>query len=478
MYRVMIVDDEEPVIDSFSFIINKYVTDFTLIHKARSGREAIELIKKSTPDLVFMDIQMPGLNGIDTIRELKPLFPDIIFILATAYERFDIAQKAIKLGVFNYLVKPVSKNRILEELEKAKKYLDDKNISKTNHLEDAQYIALKKEEIKSEFLQKFVWKSPTTEEWDDFCNMFLVKSEKAMIYLLGGVVNGGTIIDKIQFKYNCFTANLGGKLLFLFPDNISLGKLDNYLSKILTELSLNNVTLGRGKLYHYSELTKSYMEAMEPFYKNIDLDNKFAVHRDILNSDRKVGKKLFEKYWTDIFYLNDFTIAKGKMVALFTLLTVDFDRHLLVEFNFNLDIAESIIPLTDMATWREWANSSIDKIFNIIESKSRNVYPDILKLALNYISENYGNQIQLTVVAEHCLVSSSYLSRIFSEHMGITFVDYLNKFRIDQSLRLLKEKTLTIKEIGFRVGFQDPNYYSRIFRKYMGFSPSSIDKRS
>ena len=123
MYRVVIVDDEEPVLDSFGYIFGKYINDFILCGKARSGTEAVKEIKDKNPDVVFMDIQMPGMDGIEAIRQLRPLFPQVIFILATAYERFDIAQKAIPLGVFSYLVKPVSRAKILEELEKVKKEL-------------------------------------------------------------------------------------------------------------------------------------------------------------------------------------------------------------------------------------------------------------------------------------------------------------------------------------------------------------------
>ncbi len=118
MYQVMIVDDEEPVLDSFAYILEKDVTDFALCGKARSGIEAVNMIQKLSPDLVFMDIQMPGIDGLEAIRQVRQLVPNTIFILATAYERFDIAQKAIPLGVFSYMVKPVSRKMLLDELIK------------------------------------------------------------------------------------------------------------------------------------------------------------------------------------------------------------------------------------------------------------------------------------------------------------------------------------------------------------------------
>ena len=109
MFRVLIVDDEEPVLDSLAYLLETHCSDFPLAGKARSGYEAIRLMHELRPDVVFMDINIPGIDGMEVIAEVHPAFPETVFILSTAYERFDIAQRAIPLGIFAYLVKPVSK---------------------------------------------------------------------------------------------------------------------------------------------------------------------------------------------------------------------------------------------------------------------------------------------------------------------------------------------------------------------------------
>jgi len=490
----MIVDDEEPVLDSFSFIFNKYVSDFTLCGKARSGSEAIKEIKEKTPDLVFMDIQMPGIDGIETIRQLRPLFPDMIFILATAYERFDIAQKAIHLGVFSYLVKPVSRNKILEELEKVKKFLDERRLESENLRSEEQFLEKTRSEMKKKFLSSLIWKNPEEDKWNDFCHVFSISSDRAAVYLIGGISNIAEdlrediyceITRNIQYKFNCLTTDLGDKLLLLFPEQRQLTDLENKFRTVLSDWSQYNPILGAGGVYHFSEMTKSFSEAFQPFSDAEDEENKrnkeqrriLSVFKGILTSERNKGEDLFKDFWIDKFKMDSFDVAKGKMVALFTLLLQDMDNHILIQSNFNIDPAEEIMPLETIEEWQDWAANSMKELFNLLEMQKSHTYPKPLKKALSYIAENYNHQLQLTSVAEDCLVTGSYLSRLFSEHLDTKFIDYVNRYRINQAVILLRDKNISIKEASFLVGYQDPNYFSRIFRKFMGVSPSDLEKR-
>lgn len=496
MYRVVIVDDEEPVLDSFSFIFKKYVSDFTLCGKARSGTEAVKVIREENPDLVFMDIQMPGIDGIEAIKQIQPLFPHIIFILATAYERFDIAQKAIHLGVFSYLVKPVSRNKILEELDKVKKHLDERIKEETLLREDEQFLEKTRFELQKKFLSGLIWKNPGEDQWNEFCRIFSVKAENAAVYLIGGLSSYtadlrkdlyGEIINKIQYKYNCLSAELGDKLIILFPEEHEMKNLEKQVRNKLAELDQYPFILGAGGMYHYSKLTVSFSEAFEPFSgsntENTDISNHteqsclLSLYRAIITSDRERGESLFKDYWIGKFKTDSFIVAKGRMVALFTLLLQDIDSHILITSKFDLDPAEEIMQIKSMENWETWAAKSIKNLFDLLEVQKNYSYPKPLKKALSYIAENYANQLQLSSVADECMVTGSYLSRLFSEHMNTKFIDYINRYRVNQAVILLKDKNVTIKEASFMVGYQDPNYFSRIFRKIMGVSPSDFEKR-
>ena len=126
MYRVMLADDEGIVLDSLKMIIEKQFPGQCQIETAKTGRDVIELAESFRPDIAFMDIQMPGINGIDAIREIKKSNPSVEFIILSAYDKFDYAREAINLGVLEYVNKPFSSKSITEVLGKALKAIDSR----------------------------------------------------------------------------------------------------------------------------------------------------------------------------------------------------------------------------------------------------------------------------------------------------------------------------------------------------------------
>ena len=193
--------------------------------------------------------------------------------------------------------------------------------------------------------------------------------------------------------------------------------------------------------------------------------NMFSVCREILRCERSKGEELFENCWVEVFKQHEFNVAKGKMVALFTLLMHGIENNILIRSQSNLDPSEQIMPLNTMDEWRLWVASAKTSLFDLLDLQKSQAYPQPLKKALVYIAENYAQQVHLTSVAEKCSVTSSYLSRLFSEHLDSTFIDYVNRYRVNQAIILLRDKEISIKEASFRVGYRNPNYFSRIFRK-------------
>ena len=134
MYRIMLADDEGIVIDSLKFIIEKHFDKDCIIESAKTGRSVIELAERFRPDIAFMDIQMPGINGIDAMREIGKVSPSTIFIVMSAYDKFDYAKEAINLGVLEYLNKPVEQTKIVEVLKRAMKMIDDEREKRSEDL--------------------------------------------------------------------------------------------------------------------------------------------------------------------------------------------------------------------------------------------------------------------------------------------------------------------------------------------------------
>ncbi|MDR1636993.1 MAG: AraC family transcriptional regulator [Treponema sp.] len=133
--------------------------------------------------------------------------------------------------------------------------------------------------------------------------------------------------------------------------------------------------------------------------------------------------------------------------------------------------AEEIMALPDMPAWEAWADQAFEKLLLQAGLRRSNAFPVPLAKAVEYIHAHYAEGIQLGDAAEAALVSPAYLSRLFSEHCKTSFIDYVTELRIENAEKLLRESKMTIKEVAFAAGYQDPNYFSKIFRKVTGLSP-------
>lgn len=491
MYRVVIVDDEEPVLDSFSFILAKQGEDFELCGKARSGLEAIRLINDAKPDLVFMDVQMPGIDGIEAITQLRLQYPETVFILATAYERFDIAQRAIPLGIFSYLVKPISRKMLTDELQRVKLHLDQTLQRSRLHLQEVHFLQKSKEEAKNALLRGLTAASPTFEEWEVFSRLFSLRTERGTIRVAEPAEtlsperraeNFLKLKEKLQFKFICFNATAGGREIFFFPEDAGLERLDSYIQDIQGELGPVRLAIGRSGIYHYSRLADAFSEALRSLQEATTSEKSVRSEREeterirtaFLSSDFSQGLPLFEEFWMKVFREARFEVAKGRMVALFTLLYAGFDSEALTAFHLDVSPAEAIMGLASVDQWREWASEQLDCLQSLLSHQKSRFLPGHLTKALSFIHRRFAEPIQLSSVAEECQITSSYLCRLFSEHLGTSFVEYLTRYRLNRAGALLKENRHSIKEISGMVGFQDPNYFSRIFRRYEGTSPSEV----
>lgn len=175
MYRVLIVDDEEPVLDSFAYMLETRRDDFALVGKARSGYEALQLIRELRPDLVFMDINIPGVDGLEVIAAVHERLSGAIFVLSTAYERFDLAQRAIPLGIFAYLVKPVSKKTFLATLDAAKDAFERREPPSAGRSGDL---------AERRFLKETIWKEMSADEWERCRETFSFHSDKGVVCIV------------------------------------------------------------------------------------------------------------------------------------------------------------------------------------------------------------------------------------------------------------------------------------------------------
>lgn len=134
MYRILVADDEGIMLEAFKNVISSTFGDSCIVETAKTGRAVTEIAETFHPDIVFMDIHMPGINGIQAMREIRKFNTTALFYVVSAYDKFDYAKEAIDLGVERYLTKPISKAKIIAAVEEATAKVDTKRNQRSNLL--------------------------------------------------------------------------------------------------------------------------------------------------------------------------------------------------------------------------------------------------------------------------------------------------------------------------------------------------------
>lgn len=494
MYRVVIVDDEEPVLDSFSFILERERDEFSLCGKARSGTEAIRVIGEVRPDIVFMDVQMPGIDGIEVIAQVRQQNPDTVFILATAYERFDIAQRAIPLGVFSYLVKPISRKMMVGELYRVRDFLELSRERRFREEQQGQWLERSKEDLKDRLFAGLAWESPTAADWEHFSRLYALKTERNAICIVEARKDlspearellFGKLTERIQFKVNCVHSRVNGRLVLLLPEDPGADSVAACLGPAVGESLADGLSIGSGSARPFSELTTSYREAHRSLAGSkggfaedrSDSDEMRRICGALLGTDFEEGLRLFEAFQLRAFRDQTFEVAKGKMVAFFTLLVREIEDRT-PSASIELNPAEAIMSIRSTDEWRRWSTQTLQSVKSLLSKREPGPLSYHLAKAISIIQEKFDQPIQLSSVAEECRITTNYLCRLFSEQLGVSFVDYLTRYRIERAMSLMRQSVHSIKEVSGLVGFQDPNYFSRVFRRHMGVSPSDLLNRN
>jgi two-component system response regulator YesN len=477
VYRVLIVDDEEPVLESYEFLLKNTVSDFSLVGKASTGFDAMKLIHELKPDLVFMDINIPGIDGMQVISNVTHQFPEMIFILSTAYERFDLAKKAISLGVFAYLVKPVSKKTFLETLASVQLLFEERNVPL--HRDNLMLT-------KQQFVGEIIWNNIHESEWEKYKALYSFESDKGIVCLVElenkDIFN--VLAEKISLRHQCLWTIRLGQGVFFIPEDTNREKCIMYLKEVIKETVPSSVyhVYGVGENHYGCEMFLSCNEALEDLRKRKNrCDIQLRERMRIIQLRRQIGMSpknevvdLFHALWTEIFSFYDFSLAKAKMASLFMFLIDDsigaYSRHSDEIPPFHA--VEEIMKIGNIDEWKKWSDESFEKILEICSLRYSGKFPLPLMNAMEYVHEHYVEPIQLSSASEAAQVSPTYLSRLFSEYLQCTFIDYVTALRIEQAEKLIREARMNIKEVAFAVGFQDANYFSKIFRKITGLPPS------
>lgn len=525
MYRIMLADDEGIVIDSLRFIIEKEFSDQCEIRYAKTGRSVIELAESFRPDIAIMDIQMPGINGIEAMREIREQNSNVIFIVMSAYDKFDYAKEAIKLGVMEYITKPMERKKIIAVLHQAMEKIDRERTRRSNDLMVREKLETVVPIIENGLIYDILFQEHFDEDISNY--MTLLGIEKKYAYM-AAVVCGDTQVGnhmtnavgssvRVQ-QYNqairmilkegfpgCIVgAAMANKIAVMVPcenkeinynERIELIERSREMVRLLKKRTDCSFRIGMGSVREHRELTASYQEALESLVRStgsvahaddmplgcqyeenypLDLEKKLftELEKGAVDSAVKAAEDFFQ--WMTDNYPEDLMDIRLKVLEF-----VLYAEHKAYDaggrvyvFSERKDYLPTVMGIEELPVLKSWFIDKISAVCRNILSNSSDKSISLVEQAKDYIQKNYHRDISLDEVSRQIGITPYYFSKIFKEDMGEGFVEYLTGIRIEKAKELLSDSEYSVKEICAMVGYADPNYFSRSFKKKVGVTPT------
>ncbi|MGF9710547.1 AraC family transcriptional regulator [Paenibacillus naphthalenovorans] len=440
MYRLLITDDEDLEREGLEWIIQHMLPDtFQVIH-AENGRMAIERAEEYRPHIVMMDVNMPGIQGLAAIREIKERLPDTKFVLVTAYDYFAYAKEALSLGVKEYLVKPVRREQVVKTLEQLVGELELEKRKRTDELELRHKV--------SQLLP-------------------MVENELALMFMVDQILDTG--VEELS-DWLDFPLDQGCAVVVAFPEDVyTLDKKKIYdiirsyakthgATCIVSSLIDRHMAIFMRKTPgiqddQWKEETKRYGEKLCALAdRQLDLAVSVGIGT-ARNGAEGLRKSYFEAVFASTYYEHGGTVCH-------------FDE---LKHGGGHGISErEKSPLTMETPHRSYVISALQRIREEREQQTLIV----LERAKNYIQGKYTEDLSLEEVADFVHLNPHYFSKIFKQRFGETFIDFVTGLRIAKAKELMASDHLSLKEICFMVGYKDPNYFSRVFKKITGVTPT------
>lgn len=536
--KVFLVEDEMVIRRGIKNSIDWEKEGYIFCGEASDGELAYPMIIKEKPDILITDIRMPFMDGLELCKLVKKELPNIKILILSGYDEFDYAKEAIRLGVTEYLLKPISSGKLLEALngvsESIRREKEDKDLVR-KYMEEMRENT---EHEKQKFFEQMIAGNLSMADALETGKKYEMNLSAGMYNLLlfrftlgeenrkSGELLGeaGYAIEKLTERLEYvfeFQRGVEGWAFLLMADNEEqMSERVKELSKDLEEIMKNYSTIayfgGIGQpVARLRELEESFREAERALAARFTMelnriisveDIRMAQNVDTLDDieitsfgEIEKTRTMLEKFLnngaedeTDEFvdvYINELPEENLKSVLMRQYIIMD---AYIVMMSFcekiegiegemqaqSEELKNSMKTIQTLEEIKNYIRMLLKKIIGVRDTISGRRYSDIIEIAKDQIRKTYmSDEISLNTIAAEVGMSPSYFSSIFSKEMGKTFVEYLTEIRMDRAKELLMCSSMKTSEIGYEVGYKDPHYFSYIFKKTQNCTPKEFRAR-
>ena len=543
MLKIFLAEDEVVVRETIKRMIPWEELGFELVGEAADGEMALPLLIRQQPDLLITDIKMPFMDGLTLARLAKKEIPGLKVVILSGYDDFNYAKQAIGIGVEDYLLKPITKNALIERLSEIRSRYEHEKTQKEYYEKFQREMQAYEKNNSRDFFEALVGGSMDMMEvykraeklgldivaeaynvliftmncdedfsgqrdeyssWEaeslELLENFFAGHSSAMLFrsnifsygvLLKGQreaieENTRACVDEIR---KILSRQDGRREWFL-----AVGQSVDRLSQIQKSYHTASRAFSQRYLYDENILYYDEMETMEhPGGQAETEDNAYLQKVDVNALNPAILQKFLsnglqeetENFVKDYFYAIGQEPMESLVFRNYVILNVRFSvisfiKGLGCDTN-EMESADTEEVLAESGKNMEsaiaYAKKMISQAIEIRDQNSGNKNRSILKTAVDFIDSHYmDEEISLNTVANVANVSSNHFSALFSQNMGQTFIEYLTSLRMNKAKELLRCTGMRSSEIAGEIGYKDAHYFSYLFKKTQGMTPSDYRK--
>ncbi|MEY4462315.1 MAG: hypothetical protein RLY98_855 [Bacteroidota bacterium] len=515
MRKVLVIDDEAIQRRVLGKMIREAMPSYE-VFEASNGKAALEVMSNESIEIVFTDIRMPIMDGFEFVEQMNGIHKDIKVIVLSGYRFFEYAQKALRLGAFDYLLKPIKQESIAELLRKLEKISEDESKAKLQ-IDGSRTVYFE------HLLNNLVGNNISEQHLSEITDMFHFRGYgMAILYKLEKEILDENIkkelFDIVQAEFSGF-ANVGSFVakdqanqfvtIVTMEQNMQIG-INEILNRIDAKFKGKGIYtkfFGIGKQYIniLQFASHSYVEAQLAVQAGFFIEgNKIINFSDV---ERKRTKSRMDL--TKEIELLQNAIRKGNEDLLVTevckLFNLDLDNgipHLESWKKLFINVLYQVFPLTKEFVDDETYNRNIftaeqkllkaTHVFGfqeeflqqmidctkLIQSVRGNKHSNLVDNCISYIDKHFAEEISLESEAQRLFISPNYLSQLVKKQLDTSVTKYVLKTRIKHARDLLKNTDLRVYEVSLKVGYKDEKYFHRVFKNQMGFTPEEYRRNS
>lgn len=527
-YSVLLVDDEEDVIRIIMKKLDWESMGLVIIGHAANGVEALEMAEELSPDIVMTDIKMPYMDGLTLCKKLKELSRTIRVIIFSGFDEFEYAKEAIKMEAAEYLLKPVNAVELKEVFERVKNDLDRELDEKRNTdklrayymeslpvLQESFYMALLEGRIAPEQIGRYMDSYQVQLQGPYYVVAVLhisqqsLEEESRMDPFLQAVSVRKFAEEQVEDRWRSRVVIYLGDIIMISQMHSREEMLEytnemDRLCRMAKKVCNARITAGIGYLCdNLEQLPLSYQGAKQAVSYRVLYGNTRAISISEVEPAEHV-----ELNWEDVYStyiqqimkkvrvgeqdglekaISQFTewlsgeqismqkyrIVMMELVAELFRFTASHNPNPENVFGGNGDVYSQVLQMESAEVLDRWLRRVCTNLQNAVMNERQDSTKFFVKNAEEYVKEHFADQdLGVDEVCRKLNVSAAYFSTIFKKETGKTFVRYLTDYRMEKAVNMLmtgNEKTYVIAE---KVGYAEPNYFSYVFKKQFGMSPS------